>query len=386
MRVFLDFFLKTFAFLSSIFLFFFLILTIFSWINEENLILNQNLKFIEGDKDSKNTILKIKLKGPILLESSYQSEFNLIGIPSAIYVNELEKIFDNLIFDEIKGMVISIDSPGGTVSATYKFYNILEKLKKKYNLKIYFYSNEILTSGAYWTALAGDKIYTNYGTIIGSIGVRGPDWIYYNKPIAISNSIFDKSVETIDGIKKYRMIAGKSKDIYDSFRKPTDKEISALQEILDEVYLDFVNLVSKKRKIENDFIENEIGALIYNAKKAKKIFLIDDIKELKDVYKLMIRDLNLENYKILKLTNQKSLYENFIKTSYYLAGNSLEKDINIICKEIDNFHNIFLIFLNNRIRIIWINCNICRFFYTLINSCSCYSLFFILCTTFVIFY
>ncbi|PPR47365.1 MAG: putative signal peptide peptidase SppA [Alphaproteobacteria bacterium MarineAlpha5_Bin9] len=343
MRVFLDFFLKTFAFLSSIFLFFFLILTIFSWINEENLILNQNLKFIEGDKDSKNTILKIKLKGPILLESSYQSEFNLIGIPSAIYVNELEKIFDNLIFDEIKGMVISIDSPGGTVSATYKFYNILEKLKKKYNLKIYFYSNEILTSGAYWTALAGDKIYTNYGTIIGSIGVRGPDWIYYNKPIAISNSIFDKSVETIDGIKKYRMIAGKSKDIYDSFRKPTDKEISALQEILDEVYLDFVNLVSKKRKIENDFIENEIGALIYNAKKAKKIFLIDDIKELKDVYKLMIRDLNLENYKILKLTNQKSLYENFIKTSYYLAGNSLEKDINIICKEIDNFHNIFLI-------------------------------------------
>ena len=61
-------------------------------------------------------------------------------------------------------------------------------------------------SGGCWAALASDKIYAGYGAIIGSIGVRGPDWSYYDNPVSISTGILGKSVETKGGIKKYNTI------------------------------------------------------------------------------------------------------------------------------------------------------------------------------------
>ena len=46
-----------------------------------------------------------------------------------------------------------------------------------------------MASGAYWVSLASDKIYANYGSLVGSIGVRGPDWIYFDTPVSISKGI-----------------------------------------------------------------------------------------------------------------------------------------------------------------------------------------------------
>ena len=149
--------------------------------------------------------------------------------------------------------------------------------------KIFFHTNELLASGGYWAALASDKIYANFGAIIGSIGVRGPDWIYYNNPISISTGILGQTVETKEGIKKYNTIAGRSKDLFDSFRMPTKEEAESLQNIVDSIYIDFVNTVAKKRSIENNFIIENLGALIFDAKKAKENYLIDDIKNLHEV-------------------------------------------------------------------------------------------------------
>ena len=51
-----------------------------------------------------------------------------------------------------------------------------------------------MASGAYWAALSGNKIFANYGSLIGSIGVKGPDWIYFDEPILISNGLLGSSV------------------------------------------------------------------------------------------------------------------------------------------------------------------------------------------------
>ena len=53
-----------------------------------------------------------------------------------------------------------------------------------------------MASGAYWAALSGNKIFANYGSLIGSIGVKGPDWIYFDNPIVISNGLLGSSVVT----------------------------------------------------------------------------------------------------------------------------------------------------------------------------------------------
>ena len=75
-------------------------------------------------------------------------------------------------------LIIKINSPGGTVTATASLEKIINDFKKENKIEIYFYSDEILASGGYWVATSGDKIYANYGSIIGSIGVKGPDWFF----------------------------------------------------------------------------------------------------------------------------------------------------------------------------------------------------------------
>ena len=140
-----------------------------------------------------------------------------------------------------------------------------EEFKNKSQIKIFLHTNEILASGGYWAALASDKIYANYGAMIGSIGVRGPEWIFFEKPFSISTGILGKSIQTKGVIKKYNTIAGNSKDLFDSFRMPTKKELDSLQDIVNSIYIDFVNAVAKNRSIENDFIIQNLGALIFDS-------------------------------------------------------------------------------------------------------------------------
>jgi protease-4 len=179
---------------------------------------------------------------------------------------------------------------------------------------VYFHSSNILTSGGYWIALSGDKIYTDYGAIIGSIGVKGPDWIYYNSPTALSSGFIGTSVESPNGIQLYSNTAGKSKDIFNPFRAPSNKEKLDLQKIVDDIYEDFINLVSSKRKIEKKYLKNQIGAMIFNSKQAKLNYLIDDQKNLNEIFSILTKKLKIDSVKII--SNRNSDRSNFFNLIY----------------------------------------------------------------------
>jgi protease-4 len=203
----------------------------------------------------------------------------------------------------------------------------------------------MLASGGYWFAMSGDKIFADYGAVIGSIGVKGPDWLYYNSPTSLSNGILGSSVESNNGIKLFSNTAGKSKDIFNPFRKPTQKEQEYLQEIVDDIYEDFANLVSSKRKIEKNIIKNEIGAMIFNTKKAQENFLIDSQKNIDQVTKYLLKELNDNTLQIIN--NSKT-------EGYNLLGiNFIERMIfkdyeNIANKKFcNNLLNEFSVILNN---------------------------------------
>ena len=148
--------------------------------------------------------------------------------------------------------------------------------------------------------LIREKIYANYGSLIGSIGVKGPDWIYYDLPVSISNGIFGNSVETKNGIKKFNNISGNSKDLFNPFRAPTEKEIIDLKNTTKNIYNDFVTTVSKNRKIEAKIIINDIGAMIFDSKTAKENYLIDEIASLDIVIQKMADHLSVKNFQILE--------------------------------------------------------------------------------------
>ena len=199
MSIFINTFLRIFAFFTALLAFFLLLLITLNFFSNEK---NNNLLFNKkGDLNSTNKIAIIKLNGPILNEpSGYIDMFNNFEI---IYVTRLNEILNELKLEKIKGLIISINSPGGSVSASYNLYNLLNEFKNNNKIEIFFHADDLMASGAYWVSLSGTKIYANYGSLIGSIGVKGPDWIYFDTPISLSNGLFSSSVETKKGIKKF---------------------------------------------------------------------------------------------------------------------------------------------------------------------------------------
>jgi len=322
--VFFRVFFRTFGFLSAL-LVFFLIISIL--LNLSNNLQESKFTMIEGDQNSNNIIGVINLNGPIfnnsrnVLENNFYDYINPEHI--RLYLEELKEL-------NIKILLVNINSPGGTVTATAELENILKNFKKETKVKIYFFTSEILASGGYWIATTADKIFASYGSTIGSIGVGGPSWYYYNTPLSVSSGLLGQSIETEKGIEVFNQSAGQSKDLFNPFRKPKDQEILHLQKIVDEIYEDFITKVSKNRNIEIKTIRNNIGALIYSSTQAKEKYLIDDVVNYSSLIEYIIKENNYDNYKIYENIIKRSLLVNFL--AIYKDNYSTKFDI---CKKFE---------------------------------------------------
>lgn len=315
MKIFIRSFAKVLGFLFSI-LFFLVFLNFFSnFITDKN----KNLfQFTDGNQESDEIIAVLNLKGPIISEPFKISNYKIFNSIDSIYPSLIEKYIKELEKLDVKGLLISINSPGGSVSATEEIYVLLNQYKEKNKIPIYFHTSDILASGAYWLAQSGNKIFANYGAIIGSIGVKGPDWIYYNAPTSLSPGLLQGGIESPNGIELFSSNAGISKDIFNPFRKPTKIEIDKLQFMINDIYEDFVNKVSKNRKIERVVLKNDIGAMIFSSKQAKLNYLIDDELNKKNVIKLMSNNLQFKSIKIISNIGKPSFNFFGVSISYNL--------------------------------------------------------------------
>ena len=344
-KIFFNTFFKVLASLLSIAVFILIIGFFINFLDTNKS--KSEFKFVEGDTNSNNKIAILKLNGPIINHFQNLNDLPGISIISSTLVkkklNEIKKLQPSI-------LIISINSPGGTVSASHETYNLIENFKKENGLKIFFHTNETLASGAYWLSLSGDKIFASYGSLIGSIGVKGPDWIYFDKPIAISSGIFGNSIETLNGIKVYSQNAGKSKDLLNPFRKPTSEELKNLQSMVDDIYNDFINIVSKKRSLETNIIKDYIGASLYNTSKAKNHFLIDEEINLDSLIKKIVSDNKWKDFKIYKSSNINSLFLKNLFTQYlqkYSFQNNTNGN-NLICEHLrSNISSINLNYFSN---------------------------------------
>jgi len=331
--LFFGIFFRTLGFLSALLIFLIIISVLLHFSNNTA---NKQFVITDGIPSSKNIIAKINLNGPIFNNNNNVLENNLYNYinPKLVksYLEELKQL-------QIRVLIININSPGGTVSATTELEEIISEFKKSTDTKVYFFTKEILASGGYWVATTANKIYASYGSIIGSIGVSGPSWFYYNTPTSLSSGIFGQRIETKEGIEVFNQNAGEGKDLFNPFRRPRNDEIKHLQSIVDDIYIDFISKVSKSRKIEISNLKNNIGALIYSSNQAKNNFLIDDILNYEKLLELIIKENEFENYKIYenKVSNSvlSNLLAKYIDQTYdnYLLENicrNLKTNISVI--------------------------------------------------------
>jgi len=337
MSIFFRTFSKILGFLTSVSVFIIILFFIINFIKSTNKI--SDFIYFEGDPKSSNKIALLNLNGPIISEPTNLFNFEILKQMNIIYPSLVKNYLDNLIEEEIVGLIVSINSAGGSVSASNRVYKLFNNFTTSNNIKLYFHSSEMLASGAYWVALSANKIFANYGSLIGSIGVKGPDWIYYNNPTALSSGLLGNSVESQNGIKMFSSTAGRSKDILNPFRAPNTKEKAHLKKMVNNIYDDFVNLVSMNRKIEAEIIVNDIGAMIYESKEAKSNYLINDIKDINEVIETIIYDLSLEDYQIIKNNTKNTISLNNLNISYKFNNekfyqNYLDYFNNIVCYNI----------------------------------------------------
>lgn len=178
-----------------------------------------------------------------------------------------------------KGILIYVDSPGGTVYESEELYDKLKEYKQVTNRPIWTYMAHYVASGGYMTSVAGDVIYANKNTVTGSIGVimTGYDM----------SGLYEKL-----GIRYVSISSGKNKDS----SKMTEEQVAIFQSQVDEYYQNFIDIVVKERKIDKEKVKEVADGRTYTANQAQELNLIDKISSYEEMKKDMAVTTGVEEF------------------------------------------------------------------------------------------
>lgn len=169
------------------------------------------------------------------------------------------------------GVIIDINSPGGTPVQAAIIHDTILAFKKKYHKKVIIIGEDLLTSGAYYVAVAADKIYVNPNTLTGSIGVimKGFGFVDAMKKLGIERRVY---------------IAGNDKDRLDPFLPQTPEDQAKIHDVMSEVHQNFVNAVIEGRKGK---LHGDPKALFngdfWSGQSALRLGLVDGLGNMMDV-------------------------------------------------------------------------------------------------------
>ena len=170
-------------------------------------------------------------------------------------------------------VAITINSPGGSPVQSHLIHNLIKQLAKKNKKKVIVFAEDVAASGGYLIACAGDEIYANPSSIIGSIGV-----IY-------SSFGFTELIKKI-GVERRVHTAGKNKSTLDPFLEEKKEDIERLKNIQIDLHKEFINVVEKSRgtKLKKNEIELFSGEF-WSGSKAKELGLIDEVGDANQILK-----------------------------------------------------------------------------------------------------
>lgn len=233
------------------------------------------ISLLKGNNNSEKTVTVpdrvavINIEGIIVCGAD--SKENLFqqanGVTSGTIMKQIREAAAD---DSVKALVLRIDSGGGSATAAEEVGRELLRFKEQTQKPIVATMGNTGASAAYWiAACASDKIYANATTLTGSIGVYMP---YMN-----TEELFKKIGITSDKIK-----SGPYKDIMSNDRPMTTEEKQILQNIVDEIYDQFVYTVSAGRRMETSKVRAIADGRIYTGRQAKNIGLVDELGDYYD--------------------------------------------------------------------------------------------------------
>jgi len=232
-----------------------------------------SLLFISPEGDfvtSQDKVACVELYGPIL--------------NSKDIVGQLKKYRKNKSIDAV---VLRIESPGGTIGASQEIYEEVKKIRESGKIIVASMGN-VAASGGYYVACGADKIVANPGTITGSIGVIAE---FFN-----ISELVDKF-----GLKFEIVKSGKFKDSGSPYRTLTTEERKYFQELIDDSFQQFVEVVHKERGIDKEKLLKIADGRIFTGQQAKELNLVDELGSYEDAISLTIKMAGIsEDAKIIR--------------------------------------------------------------------------------------
>ena len=166
--------------------------------------------------------------------------------------------------DTVKAVLLSVNSPGGGVIESAEIHEKLVQIKEEKQIPIYVSMGSLAASGGYYIAAPADKIFAQRETITGSIGV-------------IMQSLnYSKLAEKV-GIEYETIKSGEHKDMFGGTRPSTPDELAMLQEMIDESYEQFVDIIEDGRNMSEADVKKVADGRVLGGTQAVKAGLVDAI-------------------------------------------------------------------------------------------------------------
>ena len=215
-------------------------------------------------------------------------------------------------FKKAKSIAISINSPGGSPVQSHLIHDYIRQLAKKNKKKVIVFAEDVAASGGYLIACAGDEIYANSSSIVGSIGV-------------ISASFgFQDAIKRI-GVQRRVYTAGKNKSTLDPFKEEKEEDIERIKKLQLELHSDFIEVVKKSRgaKLKDPEKNNTFTGEFWSGSASIKLGLIDGIGNAEQI----LREKFGEEIVIKKLEKQKSFIAKKLSSS---IDNQIDNIVSVI--------------------------------------------------------
>lgn len=203
----------------------------------------------------------LRFVGPIGMATPLRPGLSLATVAAAI-----EKAFTS---SKLPTVAILINSPGGSPVQSHLIFKRIRQLALEHDKRVYVFCEDVAASGGYFLALAGDEIYADPSSIVGSIGVISAGFG------------FDKAIDKL-GIERRVYTAGATKSILDPFKPERAEDVKRLKSIQQDVHDSFIAVVKERRGSRLATTDEEIfSGAFWAGPKAMQLGLIDGIADVR---------------------------------------------------------------------------------------------------------
>ena len=207
---------------------------------------------------------------PVVAVMRLEGVIGKVGsMKSGLTISSLNKLIEKMFkIERLDAVCLCINSPGGSPVQSELISKRLTSLAKELGVPIYSFVEDVAASGGYWLACAGDKIFANKSSIIGSIGV-------------ISSGFgFHEAIGKL-GIERRVIAEGKNKSVLDPFQPAKSSDVKLVKDLQKKIYEHFIETVKEHRKGRLTQTDEIIfNGEFWTGQKALDYGLIDGIDDL----------------------------------------------------------------------------------------------------------